>query len=116
MDAVANAPHSPLLTSLVVVPFVTAFVIALIPKRRAELHKLVAVLGTVLTGALTVAVLMNFDKAESGFQLVDHHSWIPSFGISWTLGVDGISLFLLVMTGLLFPLAILGTDPHHDGG
>ena len=114
MGTLENAPHSPLLTSLVVVPFVFALVIALIPKRRAEIHKLAAVMGTVLTGALTVAVLVNFDKSEAGFQLVDHHRWITSFGISWTLGVDGISLFLLVMTGLLFPIAILGTDPHHD--
>src|SRR6266566_1640553 len=114
MELVASAPHSPLLTSMVVVPFVTAAVIAVIPKQRAEVHKMIAVLGTVLTGALTVAVLVNFQKAEAGFQLVDHHSWISSFGISWTLGVDGISLFLLVLTGLLFPLAILGTDPHHD--
>ena len=42
------------------------------------------------------------------------HSWIPSFGISWHLGVDGISLFLVVLTGVLFPIAFLGADPHHD--
>ena len=40
--------------------------------------------------------------------------WIEDWGISWHLGVDGISLLLVVLTGVLFPLAILGTDPHHD--
>ena len=35
-------------------------------------------------------------------------------GIAWNLGVDGISLFLVVLTGVLFPLALLGADPHHD--
>ncbi|HEV3226882.1 MAG TPA: NADH-quinone oxidoreductase subunit M [Acidimicrobiales bacterium] len=109
-----GAPHTPLLTAVVVVPFVMAAVIALVPRGRPDVHKLLAVLGTCLTGALTVAVLVTFDKTNAGFQLVDHHSWISSFGISWTLGVDGISLFLLVLTGLLFPIAILGTDPHHD--
>ncbi len=42
------------------------------------------------------------------------HTWIEPWGICWHLGVDGISLFLVVLTGLLFPLAIVGIDPHHD--
>ena len=42
------------------------------------------------------------------------HAWIEAWGISWHLGVDGISLFLVVLTGVLFPLAMLGADPHHD--
>ncbi len=42
------------------------------------------------------------------------HTWIEPWGISWHLGVDGISLFLVVLTGVLFPLAIVGVDPHHD--
>ena len=40
--------------------------------------------------------------------------WIDVFGISWKLGVDGISLFLVVLTGVLFPLAIVGPEVHHD--
>ena len=51
---------------------------------------------------------------DAGFQFVSKHSWIEAWGISWHLGVDGISLFLVVLTGVLFPLAILGADPHHD--
>src|SRR5581483_4692691 len=85
-----------------------------IPRRRPELLRATALVFTVITGALSVAVLVAFEKGQAGFQLVDHHSWISSFGISWTLGVDGISLFLVVLTGVLFPLAILGADPHHD--
>ena len=41
-------------------------------------------------------------------------SWIADFGISWHLGIDGISLFLVVLSGLLFPLAIVAVTPHHD--
>ena len=48
-----------------------------------------------------------------GFQFVDTHV-DQGVGISWHLGVDGISLFLVVLTGLLFPLAMLGVAPHHD--
>jgi NADH-quinone oxidoreductase subunit M len=45
---------------------------------------------------------------------VSKHSWISEWGISWHLGVDGISLFMVVLTGVLFPLVIVGIDPHHD--
>ena len=109
-----HASHTPLLTIMVVVPLVGAALVALVPRRRPELHRFLAVMTSVLAGALTIAVLMQFEKGNGDFQLVDHHSWISSFGISWTLGVDGISLFLLVLTGVLFPIALLGAEPHHD--
>jgi NADH-quinone oxidoreductase subunit M len=114
MEAHLSDPHTPILSILVVVPLVGALLVALAPRRRPELHRLLAVLFSVLAGALTIAVLLQFEKTSGDFQLVDQHSWIPSFGISWTLGVDGISLFLLVLTGVLFPIALLGADPHHD--
>ena len=71
-------------------------------------------LFTVVTGALTIYLLASFDTAEPGFQFVSQHEWIGSWGISWFVGVDGISLFLLVLTGVLFPIALLGADAHHD--
>ena len=57
-------------------------------------------------------LLANFDTGDAGFQFVSIHEWIPEWGISWHLGVDGISLLLVVLTGVLFPIAILGADPH----
>jgi NADH-quinone oxidoreductase subunit M len=113
MEVGAHVAGTPLLTALIVVPFAGAALIALTP-RRPGVAKMVAVLFTVLTAALSVAVLVQFNTHQAGFQLLNHHSWIASFGISWTVGVDGISLFLIVLTGILFPIAILGTDPHHD--
>jgi NADH-quinone oxidoreductase subunit M len=44
----------------------------------------------------------------AGFQFVSSHTWIGAFGIKWSLGVDGISLFLLAMTAVLFPVAMFG--------
>lgn len=106
----------PALTSLIVIPAVGALILALIPSARAELHRQVAVLVTIITGAASVWVLLVFDKTEAGFQLRSDEpiTWVESLGISWDLGVDGISLFLVVLTGLLFPLAILGVEPEHD--
>ena len=104
----------PLLTSLVVVPAVGALLVALLGDRRPEWVKLTAALVSVLTGALAIAVLAAFDTADAGFQFVSKHPWIKPWGISWHLGVDGISLWLVVLTGILFPIVVLGVDPHHD--
>ena len=104
----------PLLTAIIVLPAIGAVVTALLPRSRPELVRPVAVSFTVGTLALTVSLLASFESGEAGFQFTTFHSWIEQWGIAWNLGVDGISLFLVVLTGVLFPLSLLGADPHHD--
>src|SRR5215204_4078186 len=107
-------PDFPILTALILVPAVGALAVALVPNARAELHRGVALMFSVATGALAVYLLAAFDKADAGYQFETNRSWISDFGISWHLGVDGISLFLIVLTAVLFPIALLGSTPHHD--
>jgi NADH-quinone oxidoreductase subunit M len=104
----------PWLTTLVVLPAVGAAAIALIPRGNDQAVRAVAAAVSILVGVLSLAMLGAFDSGEGGFQLVSEHRWVESFGISWKLGVDGISLFLVVLTGILFPIAILGPIVHHD--
>jgi NADH-quinone oxidoreductase subunit M len=104
----------PILTALVVIPAVSALIVALLPARRPEVVRLFGLLAATLTGALSIALLVNFDRETSGFQFVSFHEWIPEFGISWHLGVDGISLFLVVLTGVLFPIALFGVDAKQN--
>ena len=112
--ATGAALSFPLLSMLVFIPAVGALAVTLMPRRRPEYAKLTAAVASVATGALTVWATQAFDTADDGFQFVSRHPWIEAWGISWHLGVDGISLFLVLLTGLLFPLAILGIDPHND--
>jgi len=112
--ATGSALAFPLLSMLVFIPAVGALAVTLMPHRRPEYAKLTAAVASVATGALTVWATQAFDTADDGFQFVSRHPWIEAWGISWHLGVDGISLFLVLLTGLLFPLAILGIDPHND--
>ena len=112
--ATGAALSFPLLSMLVFIPAVGALAVTLMPRRRPEYAKLTAAVASVATGALTVWATQAFDTADEGFQFVSRHPWIEAWGISWHLGVDGISLFLVLLTGLLFPLAILGIDPHND--
>jgi NADH-quinone oxidoreductase subunit M len=107
-------PNFPVLTALVLVPVAGALAVLAVPRSRPELLRSVAVLFSGAAAALTVWVLAAFDRHDAGFQFVVDRSWVSDFGISWHVGVDGISLFLVVLTGLLFPIALLGSTPHHD--
>lgn len=104
----------PILTMLVLLPAFGAFVVSLISRSRPEWVKLAALVTSVATGAMSVWMLAKFPSGAAGFEFVSKHPWISQWGISWHLGVDGISLFLVVLTGLLFPLVIAGIDVHHD--
>ena len=104
----------PILSALVVLPLVGAIIVSLLGKTRPEWMKLAAMTSSVTTGAFSLWLLGEFKTGEAGFQFVSQHLWISQWGISWHLGVDGISLFLVVLTGILFPLVIVGIDPHHN--
>jgi NADH-quinone oxidoreductase subunit M len=112
--AALGTPDFPILTAMIAVPAVGALAVALIPNARAELHRVVAVLFSVGAGALTLYMLAAFDKGKAGYQFEIDEKWIADFGIRWHVGVDGISLFLVVLTGVLFPIALMGTKPSHD--
>ncbi len=109
-----GAADFPVLPSLIVVPVITAVVIGLLPSTRHDFLKLTALVGSAITGAISVYLLAEFDADDGGFQFVVDQTWIQGLNVSWLLAVDGISLFLVVLTGILFPLAIITTEPHHD--
>ncbi len=104
----------PLLPSLIVIPLLTALVILVLPKSRPDYVKVTALLGSSITGIFSLYMLKAFDVDDAGFQFVTQRVWVEDLGLSWFLAVDGISLFLVVLAGLLFPVAIMATDPHHD--
>ena len=69
--------------------------------------KPVALIAALAELGLVVYLVVDFPSGQAGFQVISQHSWIGQFGISWKLGVDGLSLFLLVgMTAVLFPIAM----------
>jgi len=105
----------PLLPALVVLPVIGAVIVALVPSVRPDSAKSIALLASSATAALGIYLLWQFETSTAAeFQFASEQSWIESLGVSWLAGVDGISLWLVVLTVLLFPLAIVAVDPEHS--
>ena len=105
-----------LLTSMGLLPLIGAGLIALLPVTNAKLIKQSALLVSVLVAALGITMTIGFDRGVTGFQYVERYSWIPSLGISYQLGVDGISLILILLSVLLVPIVILAGWNESEGG
>src|SRR2546427_3509742 len=103
--------HFPILTSLIALPIAGALVLLFVrdDERSAPLARNIALVVSLLVFAETVLLWSRFDAASGEFQFIERHAWIPAFGISYFVGVDGISLWLLVLTGFLTPLALLSS-------
>ena len=98
----------PWLTALIVLPLVGAAVVWLLPGRLRAYGRVVAVLFAVLELALAVAALLQFDTSDAGtHQLVEQHRWIPAFGVSYAVGVDGVGLGLVLLSAVLVPAVLL---------
>ncbi len=77
------------------------------PKRGSEnLVKGIAVVTSVITFLGTVLILLRYDPAVSGLQLIDRFDWIPSWGIQYFLAVDGLSILMVLLTSFVSMLAI----------
>ena len=96
----------PWLTLVIVAPLVGVPVLFAWPAISNGAARWVALGASLLAFAVSVGMLMNFDTGEPGFQMISKHAWVESLGLSWFVGVDGFSLWLVIVTTFLFPIAI----------
>ena len=97
-----------ILTLATFVPALGAVVVALLP-RRGRIIQWFTLLVTLLTFLLTLHLPLHWVYGHSGFQFEVDHAWIASPAIRYHLGVDGISLWMVVLTGFLAPLGVLAS-------
>jgi NADH-quinone oxidoreductase subunit M len=97
----------PLLTATAALPAIGAIATAAVPAARRTAAKWLALLFSLGTLGLAVAVLVRFDPGGERYQLIESHAWIEDFGVRYELGVDGIGVALLALTALLVPFVIL---------
>jgi NADH-quinone oxidoreductase subunit M len=90
-------------------PIAAALLLAFFPKRAANAIKAVGLTASLITFIVSLTILSGFQEGVAGFQLVESHPWIPQWGISYALGVDGISLWLVLLTTLLTPVVLLSS-------
>ncbi len=99
----------PILTIVTFLPLVGAIVIGLLPRERHTLIRGVA-LGTALaTWVVSLVLLIGFLPGRPGFEYVETQAWIPVFGIQYKLGVDGLSVALVVLTTTLTWISLLAS-------
>ncbi len=106
----------PWLSILGAIPLVGAVVVMALPRGRDLLAKQVALGVSLLTLAWTVAIAVRFDPSAGGFQFAQQLSWIPQFGVSYAVGVDGIALVLIALTAVLTPVCVLAAWHDADAG
>jgi NADH-quinone oxidoreductase subunit M len=73
----------------------------------------IALAGSLMVLSITLVLLALFKADEPGFQFVEESKWIEAFGVSYAVGIDGISLSLLVLTGVLLPIVVLASHSVH---
>lgn len=97
-----------LLTYILLLPLLGAFFLVITPSTNKNLLRLIALNISCLTFLLSLVLWVFFDKSVSTFQFVNKFSWMPLlFNINFTMGIDGISLFFILLTTLLIPLCLL---------
>ena len=99
----------PWLVLMLVVPALAAGIVAALPRGRDELAKQIALGTSLLVLLLAVLATIAFDPDGARFQLTTSVSWIPSFGVDFSLGVDGIALVMLLLIGVLMPLVVVAS-------
>jgi len=103
----ASTHYDYLLTALVMVPAVASLIVAFTPSAASRLVRAIGSATAVATLGLAIVVGILFRPGVAGFQMVVDYPWVSTFGISFHLGVDGISLFLVLLTAALFPIGLI---------
>ena len=97
------------LSWLLAIPVIGAVLLALLPRRASGALFPLALLASGINFLLSLQILYGFDGSSGAMQFVERIPWMPAVGIAYIVGIDGISLFLVLLTTLLMPIAILAS-------
>ena len=97
-------------------PIIGSVAVGFTPKTKEVLTKQVALATTVVVAVATIAMAVNFQRDNVDLQFVEKYSWIPTFGINFAVGIDGLALVLILMSTILAPIVVLaGWNEAHGG-
>lgn len=96
--------YFPILSIITFLPLLGAIVVLLVP--GDAIKKLIALVWTVATFLISLGLWFYWDNTQPGMQFIEQFAWAPEFNLNYIMGVDGISLFLVLLTTLLMPIAV----------
>ena len=97
----------PLLSLITFLPGAAGIALLFVPRRSADVLRLVSLAVTVLTFACSLPLYFGFDADAIGYQFEENRRWMPTLGVAYHVGIDGISLLLVLLTTFLMPLALV---------
>ncbi|MFM7086949.1 MAG: NAD(P)H-quinone oxidoreductase subunit 4 [Cyanobium sp.] len=102
----------PWLTTSILLPIVASLAIPFLPDKDGRTIRWYALIVGLLDFAVLVyAFYTSYDFSNPDLQLVEHYSWLPQLGLSWSVGADGLSMPLILLTGFITTLAMLAAWP-----
>src|SRR5215831_6430951 len=105
---------SNILTIVTFAPTAGAVLLLLFKRENVRAIRAFALIITIVTFVLSLHLIAHFDSTNPDFQFAIKVPWVPAYGIDYSMGVDGISVFLIVLATLLSPLAVLASWSIHD--
>ncbi|MBI4660824.1 MAG: NADH-quinone oxidoreductase subunit M, partial [Verrucomicrobia bacterium] len=99
----------PLLTVLTLVPLLAGIVLVGLPSDGKALARRLALIAALVSLALGGLLWASFDPGRAAVQLTERHVWIPTLGVEYFVGVDGLGLLLVLLTVIVVPMAILAS-------
>ena len=99
---------------LLLLPLIGALVLLLVPRQQRQTLLTLALLASIAAFVWSLRLFQAFDPGAGEMQFVERIPWMPAFGIGYIVGIDGISLFLVLLTTFLMPLAIVASWTVQD--
>jgi NADH-quinone oxidoreductase subunit M len=94
---------------LLLLPLIGALVLLVVPRQQRQILFTLALLSSIAALIWSLRLFQAFDPGAGEMQFIEKIPWMPAFGISYIVGIDGISLFLVLLTTFLMPLAIVAS-------
>ena len=104
------------LTTMMLLPLIGSILVAVIPSDQVLRIKQAALGTTLLVAISGILAWVKFDSSNTALQFVESAKWIPSFGINYAVGVDGLAIVLILMSVLLAPIVVLAGWNESEGG
>ncbi len=107
-----NIANFPWLTTIILLPIAASLLVPIIPDKDGKTVRWFALIVGLIDFALIVtAFYTQYDFSNPDLQLVESYSWVPQLGLNWSVGADGLSMPLIILTGFITTLAVLAAWP-----